>query len=147
MKLYKCNEIQNICTHSFILHENEKIKSVRRGLRGNRVMTLGSLDRISRRKARRNWSKSERQFERHTKQVNTGQNRSIINSLNAELNPICHLLALLGAHHILHISRIRVKFVLQLSFKQPRANFHTIPAMVYHIWNNSLFSICSSSRV
>jgi hypothetical protein len=30
------------------------------------------------------------------------------NSLNAELNPICHLLALLGAHHILHVSRIRV---------------------------------------
>ena len=29
--------------------------------------------------------------------------------LSAELNPICHLLALLGAHHILHISRIRVK--------------------------------------
>jgi len=26
----------------------------------------------------------------------------------AELNPIWHLLALLGAHHILHISRIRV---------------------------------------
>jgi len=31
-----------------------------------------------------------------------------INPLNAELNPICHLLALLGAHHILHVSRIRV---------------------------------------
>jgi len=31
-------------------------------------------------------------------------------SLNAELNPICHLLALLGAHHILHVSRIRVKW-------------------------------------
>jgi len=31
-----------------------------------------------------------------------------LNSLNAELNPICHLLALLGAHHILHVSRIRV---------------------------------------
>ena len=31
-----------------------------------------------------------------------------INPLNAELNPICYLLALLGAHHILHISRIRV---------------------------------------
>jgi len=30
------------------------------------------------------------------------------NSLNAELNPIFHLLALLGAHHILHVSRIRV---------------------------------------
>ena len=32
-----------------------------------------------------------------------------LNPLNAELNPITHLLALLGAHHILHISRIRVK--------------------------------------
>jgi hypothetical protein len=31
-----------------------------------------------------------------------------INTLNAELNPICHLLALLGAHHILHVSRMRV---------------------------------------
>ena len=28
--------------------------------------------------------------------------------LNAVLNSICHLLALLGAHPILHISRIRV---------------------------------------
>ena len=33
-----------------------------------------------------------------------------INPLNAELNPICHLLALLGAHHILHVSWIRVKY-------------------------------------
>jgi hypothetical protein len=31
-----------------------------------------------------------------------------INPLNAELNTICHLLTLLGAHPILHISRIRV---------------------------------------
>ena len=30
------------------------------------------------------------------------------NTSNAKLNPICHLLALLGAHHILHVSRIRV---------------------------------------
>ena len=30
------------------------------------------------------------------------------NPLNAELNPICYLLALLGAHHFLHVSRIRV---------------------------------------
>jgi len=28
-----------------------------------------------------------------------------INPLNAKLNPICPLLALIGAHHILHISR------------------------------------------
>ena len=32
----------------------------------------------------------------------------IVNPLNAELNPICYLLALL-AHHFLHASRIRVK--------------------------------------
>jgi hypothetical protein len=32
-----------------------------------------------------------------------------IKPLKAELNLICHLLALLGAHHNLHISRIRVK--------------------------------------
>ena len=29
--------------------------------------------------------------------------------LNAKLNPICHLLSLLGAHPIVHVSRIRVK--------------------------------------
>ena len=33
---------------------------------------------------------------------------SKINTLNAYLNPIRHLLALLGAHHILHVVRIRV---------------------------------------
>jgi len=38
--------------------------------------------------------------------------RSDINPLNAGLNPICHLLALLGAHHILHVSRIRVKEIV-----------------------------------
>ena len=34
---------------------------------------------------------------------------TLINPLNAELNPICYLLALLGAHHFLHVGRIRVK--------------------------------------
>ena len=34
---------------------------------------------------------------------------SVFNPLNTELNLICHLLALLGAHHFLHVSRIRVK--------------------------------------
>ena len=31
------------------------------------------------------------------------------NPLKPELNPICYLLALLGAHHFLHVRRIRVK--------------------------------------
>ena len=35
----------------------------------------------------------------------------VINPLNAELNPIRHLLALVGARHIVHVSRIRVKKV------------------------------------
>ena len=30
------------------------------------------------------------------------------NSLNAELNPIRHLLALVGARHIVHVSRIGI---------------------------------------
>jgi len=33
----------------------------------------------------------------------------MFNPLNVELNPICHLLALLEAYHILHISWVRVK--------------------------------------
>jgi hypothetical protein len=36
---------------------------------------------------------------------------SFVNPLNPELNPICYLLALLGAHHFLHVSRIRVKLL------------------------------------
>ena len=39
---------------------------------------------------------------------------SFLNPLNAELNPICHLLALLRAHPILHISRIRVNNALPI---------------------------------
>jgi hypothetical protein len=34
-----------------------------------------------------------------------------INPSNAELNPICHLLALLGSHPILHVSRISFKIM------------------------------------
>ena len=35
----------------------------------------------------------------------------IFNPLKPELNPICYLLALLGAHNFLHVSRIRVKLL------------------------------------
>ena len=34
-----------------------------------------------------------------------------VNPLNPELNAICYLLALLGAHHFLHVSSIRVKLL------------------------------------
>ena len=36
---------------------------------------------------------------------------SELNPLNPELNPICYLLALLGAYHFLRVSRIRVKLL------------------------------------
>jgi hypothetical protein len=35
-----------------------------------------------------------------------------LNPLNAELNPICHLLALLGGETIVVVSRLRVKRVI-----------------------------------
>jgi len=41
----------------------------------------------------------------------TGICHAEFNPLNPELNPICYLLALLGAHHFLHVSRIRVKLL------------------------------------
>ena len=37
------------------------------------------------------------------------KDNKIINPLKPELNPMCCLLALLGAHHLLQVSRIRVK--------------------------------------
>ena len=38
----------------------------------------------------------------------------LFNPLNAQLNPISHLLTLLGAHHILHVSKIRVNSDTQM---------------------------------
>jgi hypothetical protein len=37
-----------------------------------------------------------------------------LNPLNAKFNPICHLLALLGPHHILHVSTVRFKQIYPL---------------------------------
>jgi len=66
------------------------------------------------------------------------------NSLNTELNPICYLLALLGAHHIFHVSGLRVnmhpiKTVLSIwkskDFLSYSRNFlHFVaPQVFYHI--------------
>ena len=44
-----------------------------------------------------------------------------LNPLNAELNPICHLLALLGGATIVVVSRLRVKLLMTTSmFVAPR---------------------------
>jgi len=49
------------------------------------------------------------------------------NPLNPELNPICYLLALLGAHHFLHLSRIRVKL---LTFRLLMSYIYGAPILV-----------------
>ena len=61
---------------------------------------------------------------------------SVINPLNAELNSICHLLALLGTHHILHISRIRVNQLDAQKFCFPISLFHASTCFEH---------VCSSS--
>jgi len=55
---------------------------------------------------------------------------SCFNPLNAKLNPICHLLVFLGAYHIFHVSRIRVK-----PFMTPDLEFYCVthfPATIYN---------------
>ena len=54
----------------------------------------------------------------------TGARLLSVNPLNPELNSICYLLALLGAHHFLHVSRIRVKLL----------TFRRLMAYIY-IWS------------
>ena len=49
-----------------------------------------------------------------------------INPLNPKLNPICYLLALLGAHHFLHVSRIRVK---SLTFRRLMSYIYGAPIL------------------
>jgi hypothetical protein len=55
---------------------------------------------------------------------------NVIKPLNAKLNPICHLLALLGAHHILHVSRIKVKKEAEKFLK-----YKNFTIEVQHMWN------------
>ena len=55
----------------------------------------------------------------------------LVNPLNAELNPICYLLALLGAHHFLHVSRIYIYmehlFLMFLDHTQRRTTVGKTP--------------------
>jgi hypothetical protein len=54
-------------------------------------------------------------FADDTSIIVTDKDHDSFNPLNAELNPIYYLLALLGAHHFLHISRIRIKWKIDLT--------------------------------
>jgi len=52
---------------------------------------------------------------------------TFFNPLNAQLNPICHLLALLGAHHIFHVSGLRVNLKTELYLKARIYKWGKIP--------------------
>ena len=54
------------------------------------------------------------------------ENKFLLNPLNPELNPICYLLALLGAHYFLHVSRIRVKL---LTFRLLMSYIYGVPIL------------------
>ena len=58
----------------------------------------------------------------------------MFNTLNPELDPICYLLALLGAHHFLHVRRIRVK---SLTLRQ--LMFHIYIYIYIYIYMEHLF--------
>ena len=44
--------------------------------------------------------------------------KTAVKPSNAELNPTCHLLALLGAHHILQLSTVRVNISLSACLRK-----------------------------
>ena len=65
----------------------------------------------------------------NTRGADTRKEAVKLNPLNAELNPICHLLALLGAHHIFHVSGIRVNRICIsycVNVKGQDASVHTM---------------------
>jgi len=68
-----------------------------------------------------------------------------LNSINAELNAICYLLALLGAHRILHFSRIRIKdskrehFVSYLQITTKTKRTITVLHLVFNLLRTKLY--------
>jgi hypothetical protein len=68
---------------------------------------------------------------------------TFINPSNAKLNPICHLLALLGAHHILHISRIRVNIQSTLRAAPDLCKIVSLAVLIGSNGNSHTFSVQS----
>jgi hypothetical protein len=66
--------------------------------------------------------------------------RMKVNPLNAELNPIRHLLALVGAHHIVHVSRIRVKCTLYDAIRVVLITYEHITSTNVSYFSNTRFS-------
>jgi hypothetical protein len=76
--------------------------------------------------------------------VTEGHLVQLFNFLNVELNPICYLLALLGDHHFLYVSRIRVKVALKPTTQIPHLE-HNISSASREIsrflWGSEFYCI------
>jgi len=73
------------------------------------------------------------------------------NPLSPELNPICYLLALLGAHHFLHVSRIRVKsltirLLMSYLYGEPILDISRSYTTTHHSRKDSSGRVISSSQ-
>ena len=77
-----------------------------------------------------------------------GAKKKRINHLNAELNPIRHLLALVGARHIVHVSRARVKPTLRTDLNCAIVSIckHISPSLSKQVLNTERYGsvVCSS---
>ena len=70
--------------------------------------------------------------------------RTRISPLNAELNPIRRLLALVGARHIVHVSRIRFKCVVEQGTKEnPKRAGKKQEYSEKKKWNLRNFELCT----
>jgi hypothetical protein len=82
-----------------------------------------------------------------TKAIVTHSEYVILNPLNTELNSICHLLALLEAHHILRVSRIRVNAFPWQQWLRKRASmiYHSTLPIMFFYWN--LFALFDTNHI
>jgi hypothetical protein len=87
---------------------NHRLKMELRFTTATRLMLFFTASRLTLRIA---WPLTSR----HRMVFHPAVKNTEFNPLNAKLNPVCHLLALLRAHHILHFSRIRIKLKISLT--------------------------------
>ena len=66
-----------------------------------------------------------------------------VNPLNAELNPIRHLLALVGARHIVHVSRVRVKPLRASGYFMYHHAPRELVCFTYISARTAIISLCS----
>jgi len=59
--------------------------------------------------------------------------RNAFNPFNAELNPTCQMLALLGAHHIFHVRGLKSTNAFNLSNADLNPTCHLLVVLPHHI--------------